>query len=358
MLSGVSRRIAGAVGGLGLLVALGGTAEAQAPDAERLALATEIAGLIGPAEIEGLMVQMLDAAWPTLNGLLPEAADVALREELHAYFLDEVTPVIVEPMQAILAVMLPEYAAAVAELFTAAEMRAWIDFYATPAGLKLLAGMGQILGQPIIALSLDFDGAMRAGYDALNPVLRRNGLAELTVPDGLPAAAVIQPAISEAAIAARALVPLAPEALDALAEATAADFTASMWELAERNIPAPQAVRDSLRKAFAAGVTAYYLTRTPLIIDQMAAGIAALLTREELDAAIAFYATPEAQPWLAQNEHLGALVEDRLTGILPQMEAVLAPMQTEFTSRLQDIADEFNAILAEHGLPPMGQDRP
>lgn len=340
--------VRGALAAGALAMALGGAgAQAPAVSDERMALAAEMAAIVGPAEFAAVMTPITDAMWPQVEATLPVGVDAALRDELREAFTTGARPIIDESLATMFATILPEYTAIIAEVFTADEMRAWLGFYETPVGAKLFDLQMDTTGPFIVAFSGDPGAAAFAALTALNAVLRERGFTEYPIAANLvPATPAPMAPQTEAAVAAQALLPVTTEFLADIARETAMEAVADYWLVVEPTLPPDAALRDAMYGALESALVGYYGALVGPAVDAQATVIAAGLTAGELDAALAFYRTPEAITWVTRQQTVDAMMEDQLT-------AVMIPFVTGMYARLAEVSDGLNAILARNGLPPL-----
>lgn len=336
----------GALVGLALAATLSiAKAQAPAPD-ERMTLAAEMAALLGPAEFGMYTEPLAELQWEGIDAQLPPGADAALRAELRDQFVVAMAQIYLDAMHELLAEILPDYTLMIADVFSVEEMRAWLAFYDTPAGTKVFEVQVQVLSA-VASMAGDPNTAAGAALAGMNEVLRRYGLQEYQVPDLDPAVAPPQaPVLSEAAIRARALVPIPPETLGELGRDIAMDTAVALWLQVEPTLPANAELRDALYQSLVSSLVGYHQSLAEPLIDEMAAMIAVALTPDELDTALAFYATPEAANWVAQYRALDEMMEERAAD-------TIAPMLIAMSQQVAALIADLNAVLAQRGLPPV-----
>lgn len=90
---------------------------------------------------DAVMDPMLDAVWPTVNAQLPPAikSDAATVARLRETFGSEIRNALADQMD--------ELAGLYADTFTLDDLEAYLKFYSSPAGAKLVANQGALMTQ-------------------------------------------------------------------------------------------------------------------------------------------------------------------------------------------------------------------
>lgn len=125
-----------------VLAALTATSPASAQDAEQVGLARDLMGAMKIADnFDAVVPSVLQALKPALTGANPKVAKD----------FDDVAPLLVQEMTASKGELVNQISGVYARTFDKAELRQYVAFYRTPAGVKLAASTPALSQQIMVA---------------------------------------------------------------------------------------------------------------------------------------------------------------------------------------------------------------
>lgn len=324
------------VGGLGM-------ARAQAP-AEELAPATAMARIVALAEIATLAQGTVEGVWPTIEQRLPAETPEVVRQELRMAYDEGFGTGLRNGIAEHIDAVLPDFATAISDALTVAEIEAWVGFYATSAGAHLLETGPQLFGHAFQSLLAESEDVLMAAITVTNRVLRQYGQTPFPVPDSvaLPPAA---PVLSALAASARTLVIFGDDVFAATAMGFASSFGENTWQELAAYLPG-QPVPSEAVAAFQVTIYQYYGVRTATWRDEFAVLLTGLMAPDEIASAAAFHASPEAQGWIAAYPEMESLLSRSL-------DAQGAFDSAAMTQLLLATIENLNGILQQRGLAPI-----
>lgn len=150
------------------LVLSPGSAPAQAPDPEAVALARE---LMQVTLVDQLQKQMVDQSWTQMEALIRQSAPQITPEQL-ADLKSEFAAIAEKDIAAATAGAPAMYA----RYFSKEELKDLVAFYGTPTGKKTVAVMPALMGEMMQALTPQMLDSAKRMQEAFARVLKREGI--------------------------------------------------------------------------------------------------------------------------------------------------------------------------------------
>jgi hypothetical protein len=117
---------------------------------------------------DSVMGPMVDAVWPSVEMQLPGDIPLEVAERLKGTFADEI--------KAALGDVLDDFTAAYANVFTLEELVAINKFYASDAGLKLVANQGALMQEMLPTITARLTATMPAAMENVIREAEEEGL--------------------------------------------------------------------------------------------------------------------------------------------------------------------------------------
>ncbi len=168
--------LASVVGLAGAISAAAQQATSPAPSPEAIAVAKELIAITAPDDmLQDMNNKMLAQFWPAMEqAMKPQFSkfDAATAAELNA----EVRAEFEKLMTAQMAELMDAMPAVYARYLTVDEMRQIVAFYRTPAGVKTLKVMPEIMGETMGKFAPRFPDMMQRLYVAFDGILQKHGV--------------------------------------------------------------------------------------------------------------------------------------------------------------------------------------